>query len=93
MPGSPASNAWQPRGDAVSAAALTGPLQAALPGRTGATQRARAITRRPLGPASPRRVRAASCPLQRQLSGGYHKAPGHSQANSSLEETRKGQTR
>jgi len=53
-----------PSGDAVSAAALTGPLQAALPGRTVATQRARATTRRPLGHASPRWARAATGPQQ-----------------------------
>jgi len=45
----PSSQRGQPSGDAVSAAALTGPLQAALPGRTAATTRARAISRLPLG--------------------------------------------
>jgi len=66
----PSQQRGQPSGDAVSAAALTGPLQAALTGRTVATQRARATTRRPLGHASTRRARVSTYPLQRQLSGG-----------------------
>ena len=35
---------------------------------------------------------ALARPLQRQLSGGYRTAPGHSQADRLLEETGKGQT-
>jgi hypothetical protein len=35
---------------------------------------------------------ALARPLQRQLSGGYPKAPGHSPEGSPMEETEKGQT-
>jgi hypothetical protein len=41
----PSSQRGQSSGDASSAAALTGPLQAALPGRTATTNRARATAR------------------------------------------------
>jgi len=37
----------------------------------------RATTRRLLSHASTRRARAATCPLQRQLSGGHRLAPEH----------------
>jgi hypothetical protein len=57
--GGPEAVAWQPSqqrgqsgGDAVSAAALTGPLQAALTGSTATTNRARATACRPRGDAS-----------------------------------------
>jgi hypothetical protein len=65
--------AWQPSqqrgqsgGDASPAAALTGPLQAALTGRTDATQRARATTRRPRA-----LRRGAGTPAR----GGWHAGP------------------
>ncbi len=54
--GGPEAVAWQPSeqrgqssGDAVSAAALTGPLQAALTGSTATTNGARATARQPRG--------------------------------------------
>src|SRR5712691_12216486 len=46
-PGSPAASGGTPARRRTSAA-VTGPLVAALPGRTVATQRARAISRSPL---------------------------------------------
>jgi hypothetical protein len=58
--------------------------------RTVTTQRARVTTRRLLGHASTRRARAATGPLQRQLSGGYQMAPEHAQEGTPRADTVKG---
>ena len=75
--GGPEAVAWQPSlprghpsGDAVSAAAVTGPLQAALTGSTATTNRARATARRPRGDAGglARQHEAGGTPARRGCS-------------------------